>query len=54
MVRKTLQQRERELQPLLATVPGKQELEKLADRYSAASDGMRVPHTSVITFILVY
>ncbi len=54
MVKKTLQQRERELQPLLTTPSGKQELEKLAARYSAASDGMRAPRTSIITYILVY
>ena len=53
-VKKTLQQRERELQVLLATPAGKKELQELVTRYSAASDRVKPVRTSIITFILVY
>ena len=53
-VKKTLQQRERELQVLLATPAGIKELQVLVDRYSAAGDKVKPERTSLVTFILVY
>jgi hypothetical protein len=52
--KKTLSQREKELQSLLATAAGRQELEELESRYQAAGGRLRPPSTSVITYILVY
>jgi hypothetical protein len=50
----TLGQREKELQTLLATPQGKQELQGLADRYAAASFRVRPERTSIVTYILVH
>ena len=52
--KKTLQQREKELQSLLATPAGRDELQQLGARYSAASGKVRPERASVITYILVY
>jgi hypothetical protein len=52
--KKTLQQREKELQTLLATPAGRDELRELGSRYSAAGGKVRPERASVITFILVY
>ena len=52
--KKTLREREKELQVLLATPPGRSELQALASRYSAASDGLAPTRKSIITYILVY
>jgi hypothetical protein len=52
--KKTLQQREKELQALVATPAGRQELHDLASRYLEASDRLRPGRTSVITYILVH
>jgi hypothetical protein len=52
--KKTLSQREKELQALLATAAGREELEELESRYQAAGGRLRPPSTSVITYILVY
>jgi hypothetical protein len=52
--KKTLQQREKELQSLLATPAGRDELGKLVARYAAASGKVRPERASVITYILVY
>jgi hypothetical protein len=52
--RKTLQERQKELQVLLATPQGQAELEALAGRYYAAGGRARLPRTSVITYILVH
>jgi hypothetical protein len=49
----TLQQREKQLQSLLGTPEGREELQELATRYSAASGKVRPEGTSVITYILV-
>jgi hypothetical protein len=54
MPAKTLTQRQAELQPLLATREGREELEALASRYYAASGQIRVEGTSLITYILVH
>ena len=51
---KTLQQRQKELQSLLATPEGRKELQELDRRYQAAGGRMRPAKTSVITYILVY
>lgn len=50
---KTLPQREKELQALLATAAGRAELQALAARYAAESGKVRGTRTSAITFILV-
>ena len=52
--KKTLPQREKELQSLLATAAGREELEELVSRYHEAGGRLRPPSTSVITYILVY
>ena len=52
--KKSLQERERELQSLLATPAGRDELRGLASRYEAAGGGVRPERGSVITDILVY
>ena len=49
--RKTLQQREKELQSLLATGAGRAEL---AQRYGAATGRVRPARTSAVTFIQVH
>ena len=51
---KTLQQRERELQSLLADPAGRDELEALESRYQAASGKPKAARTSIITYILVH
>jgi hypothetical protein len=53
-LKKTLQQREKELQSLLATPAGRDELQQLASRYHAAGASLKPPRASVITYILVY
>lgn len=52
--KRTLQQREKELQSLLATSAGRTELHELESRYYKASDRLRPPKTSVVTYILVH
>lgn len=52
--KKTIQQREKELQSLLADPAGRMELEKIESRYYAAGGSSRPLHASVITYILVY
>jgi hypothetical protein len=54
LVKKTLQQREKELQALLATPVGRKELQDLGSRYHAASGTLRPASASVITYILVH
>ncbi len=51
---KTIQQRERELQSLLANPLGRKELQELESRYHAASGRVRPGNASVITYILVH
>jgi hypothetical protein len=51
---KTLPERERELQALLATQAGRAELQELESRYSAAGGTLRPGGASLITYILVY
>jgi hypothetical protein len=52
--KKTLQQREKELQDLLATPAGREELRILESQYHEGSERLRPPSTSVITYILVH
>jgi hypothetical protein len=52
--KKTTQQREKELQSLLADPAGRNELEQLESRYYAAGGRMRPQRASIITYILVY
>jgi hypothetical protein len=51
---KTLQQREKELMPLMATIAGRAELHELASHYHEASGRLKPARTSVITYILVH
>jgi hypothetical protein len=51
---KTLQQREKELQALLASEAGRKELHDLASRYAAMSGKLRPAGKSAITYIIVY
>jgi len=51
---KTIQQREKELQSLLANPIGRKELQELESRYHAASGRVRPGNASVITYILVH
>ncbi len=52
--KKTLQQREKELQSWLATPAGREELQDLASKYAAMSGKLRPAGKSAITYILVY
>jgi len=52
--KKTLPQREKELQALLANPEGRKELQELECRYHAAGGRVRPERASVITYILVY
>jgi hypothetical protein len=51
--KKTLSEREKELQSLLTTPEGQEELRQLDSRYYAASGRWRPAKSSVITYILV-
>ena len=52
--KKTLQEREKELQSLLATPAGQVELHELVSRYREAGGRLKPTKTSVITYILVH
>jgi hypothetical protein len=52
--KKNLRQREKELQSLLATPAGRDELQELVLRYAAAGGRVRPERASIITYILVY
>ncbi|CAN5402476.1 hypothetical protein BH10PLA2_BH10PLA2_20150 [soil metagenome] len=54
VLKKTLRQREMELQSHLATPEGRIELQKLESDYAKIQGACRVPNTSLITFILVH
>ena len=51
---KTIQERQKELQALLATPAGQEELRKLEARCQAAGERPRSAKESVITYILVH
>jgi hypothetical protein len=52
--KKTLAQREKELQALMFTPAGRDELQALGARYYAAGANARPARASLITYILVY
>ena len=52
--KKSLRQREGELQSLLATPAGRDELRDLSHRYSAAGGRVRPERASLVTYILVH
>jgi hypothetical protein len=52
--KKSLAEREKELQALLATPGGQVQLRELEARYSTASGRLRAGRSSLITYILVY
>jgi hypothetical protein len=52
--KKTLAQRQKELQALQATPAGRKELQALGARYQTASGDVRPGNQSVITYMLVY
>jgi len=52
--KKTLQQREKELQSLLATPAGREELRELCSQYHGVSGRLRPAGTSIVTYILVH
>ena len=52
--KKTLPEREHELQALLATRAGRAELQELESRYSPAGGALRPGGASLITYLLVY
>ena len=52
--KKTLQEREKELQSLFATPAGRAELKALAARYAAADGKLMAGRSSIITYLLVY
>jgi hypothetical protein len=51
---KTRQVREKELQALMRTPEGREELETLASRYQSDGGRARPERTSIITYILVH
>jgi len=51
---KTLQEREKELQALLADAAGKQQLQDLACQYLVRSGNPHPARSSIITYILVH
>jgi hypothetical protein len=51
---KSLAERQKELQALLTTPAGRQELNLLASRYQEAGGKLRPAKTSVITYIVVH
>ena len=52
--KKTLQERQKELQSLFATPAGRAELQALAARYAAADGKLMAGRSSVITYLLIY
>ena len=53
-LKKTLHEREKELQLQIATPAGRQQLQELASEYHATSGKLRPTGTSAITYILVH
>jgi hypothetical protein len=52
--KKTLQQRQRELQLMLANPASRTELQEMVSRYHDAGGKLKPPKASAITYILVY
>ena len=53
-LKKTIAERTKELQALLATEEGRAELQELVFRYGAATDHFKAERTSIVTYILVH
>ena len=53
-LKKSLREREIELQTLLASPAGREELRSLASRYSAGNGRVKPEGASVVTYILVH
>jgi hypothetical protein len=51
---KTRLEREKELQALMGTTEGREQLEALARRYQSEGGRVRPERTSVITYVLVH
>jgi len=51
---KALSEREKELQSMLTTPAGREEIRQLESRYQAASGRERPARTSIITYLLVH
>ena len=51
---KTRLEREKELQALMGTAEGREELEALARRYQTEGGRVRPERTSIITYVLVH
>ena len=52
--KKTLVQREKKLQALLASPAGRDKLQRLVARYQEAGGRVRPKRTSIVTYILVH
>jgi len=52
--KKTRLEREKELQALMGTAEGREQLEALARRYQSEGGSVRPERTSVITYVLVH
>ena len=52
--KKTLQQRQAELQSMLANPATRKELQELVSKYHDVGGKLKPPKTSAITYILVY
>jgi hypothetical protein len=52
--KKTLSDREKELQAMIATQGGRAQLEKLEAKYAAAGGRLRARSGSLITYLLIY
>ena len=52
--RKTLREREKELQSLLSSPAGRTELQELASRYREAGGRLKPEGKSVVTYILIH
>jgi len=52
--KKTLQQRQTELQSMLANPASRTELQELVSKYHEAGGKLKPPKTSLITYILVH
>ena len=53
-LKKTLQEREKELRALLATPAGREELQELVSLYCRVSGKLKPAGTSTITYIVVH
>jgi hypothetical protein len=54
IAKKTLEQRQKELQSMLANPASRKELLELVSKYHQAGGKLKPPNSSAITYILVY